>query len=78
MTYFDIQALIEFIYTGSISISQTNVQDILISADMIELSDVVTRCTEFLKSELHESNAIGNYHNHVQIVKMHWMHLKCH
>ena len=38
-----------------------NFQDILISADMIELSDVVSRCTEFLKCELHESNAIGKY-----------------
>ena len=37
-----------------------SIQDILISADMIELSDVVSRCTEFLKCELHESNAIGN------------------
>ena len=78
LTYFDFQALIEFIYTGSIHISQTNVQDILISADMIELSDVVTRCTEFLKSELHESNAIGNNLNHAKLVKMHLMHLEYH
>ena len=40
---------------------EDNFQDILISADMIELSDVVSRCTEFLKCELHESNAIGKY-----------------
>jgi len=56
-----LEALIEFIYSGVIEITQLNVQDILISADMIELSDVVTICTDFLKSELHESNAIGIY-----------------
>ena len=28
---------------------------------MIELKDVVEKCTEFLKLELHESNAIGIY-----------------
>ena len=26
---------------------------------MIELTDVVTKCTDFLKAELHESNALG-------------------
>ena len=30
-----------------------------VSADMIELTDVVTKCTDFLKAELHESNALG-------------------
>ena len=34
-------------------------QDILVSADMIGLTEVVSKCTEFLKCELHESNAIG-------------------
>ena len=28
---------------------------------MIELKEVVEKCTEFLKLELHESNAIGKY-----------------
>ena len=55
------QALVDFIYSGKIQLNQDNVQDILISADMIELKDVVERCTEFLKLELHESNAIGIY-----------------
>ena len=40
---------------------QENVQDILVAADMIELKEVVEKCTEFLKLELHESNAIGIY-----------------
>jgi len=56
-----LKALVDFIYSGKIQLNQDNVQDILISADMIELKDVVERCTEFLKLELHESNAIGIY-----------------
>ena len=55
------QALIDFIYSGEIKLNQENVQDVLISADMIELKEVVEKCTEFLKLELHESNAIGKY-----------------
>ena len=56
---FYLQALIDFIYSGEINLNQENVQDVLISADMIELKEVVEKCTEFLKLELHESNAIG-------------------
>jgi len=56
-----LQSLVDFIYTGRVSLCQDNVQDILISADMIELTDVVEKCTSFLRSELHESNAIGIY-----------------
>lgn len=56
-----LQSLVDFIYTGRVPLSQGNVQDILISADMIELKDVVDKCTTFLRNELHESNAIGIY-----------------
>ena len=33
----------------------------MIAADMLQLKEVVHGCTEFLKSELHTSNAIGIY-----------------
>ena len=71
-----LQSLVDFIYTGRVSLCQDNVQvyvsptnknigdipqyifnqnirdisqDILISADMIELTDVVEKCTSFLR-----------------------------
>jgi len=53
--------LIDFIYSGHIELSQNNVQDVLISADMLQLQEVVHKCTEFLRLELHESNTIGIY-----------------
>jgi actin-binding protein IPP len=31
------------------------------AADMIQLKDVVASCTQFMKSELHPSNAVGIY-----------------
>ena len=38
-----------------------------VSADMIELTDVVTKCTDFLKAELHESNALGIHRSGTQL-----------
>lgn len=52
-----------FIYliAGEININQDNVQELMIAADMLELKEVVVGCTEFLKHELHATNAIGIY-----------------
>lgn len=54
-------SLIIPLFLGELDISQDNVQELLISADMLELEDVVAGCTDFLKQELHSSNAIGIY-----------------
>ena len=43
------------------TISQENVQDLMVAADMLELKEVVNGCTEYLKNELHITNAIGIY-----------------
>ncbi|KAK7794828.1 hypothetical protein R5R35_009395 [Gryllus longicercus] len=56
-----LHSLIEFIYSGEIDINQENVQDLMVAADMLELKEVVIGCTEFLKHELHVTNAIGIY-----------------
>lgn len=40
---------------------QENVQDLIVAADMLELKEVVQGCTEFLRNELHITNAIGIY-----------------
>jgi len=56
-----LEAVVDFMYSGKLSLCQENVQDILVAADMIELKEVVEICTEFLKVELHETNSIGIY-----------------
>ncbi|KAK3929229.1 Actin-binding protein IPP [Frankliniella fusca] len=56
-----LEALIHFIYTGKVRIGQDNVQELMIAADMLQLKEVVTGCTDFLKKELHHSNCIGIY-----------------
>jgi actin-binding protein IPP len=49
------------IIIGEININQDNVQEMMVAADMLELKEVVVGCTEFLKHELHATNAIGIY-----------------
>ncbi|CAH0556156.1 unnamed protein product [Brassicogethes aeneus] len=66
------EILLDFIYSGQVNINQNNVQELMIAADMLELSEVVEGCTEFLIKELHPLNAIGIYlfadsHNWMQL-----------
>ena len=41
--------------------TEQNVQELILAADMLELSDVVDVCSGFLKQQLEPSNAIGIY-----------------
>ena len=41
--------------------TEENVQELILAADMLELSDVVEICSAFLKQQLEPSNAIGIY-----------------
>lgn len=53
--------LLSFIYSGRIDISEGNVQEIMVAADMLELSDVVDGCSEFLLQEMRPFNVVGIY-----------------
>lgn len=66
--------IIDFIYTGEIIIDKSTVQHLLIAADMLQLRELVTGCGEFLRRELHPSNALGIFrfaeaHNCIELVK---------
>lgn len=54
-----LQVLINFIYSGEVTINQNNVQELIVAADMLEIHEVVVACSEFLIRELHPFNAIG-------------------
>ncbi|XP_062338385.1 actin-binding protein IPP [Osmerus eperlanus] len=55
------EVLVEFIYTGTINVSVENVQELIVAADMLQLSEVVSICGEFLKGHLDPSNCVGIY-----------------
>nr|DBA17753.1 TPA: hypothetical protein GDO54_016078 [Pyxicephalus adspersus] len=53
------QLLLEFIYSGSVHISTENVQGLMVAADMLQLNDVVTLCSDFLKEQIEPANCVG-------------------
>uniref|UniRef100_A0A182JE79 Kelch-like protein diablo n=1 Tax=Anopheles atroparvus TaxID=41427 RepID=A0A182JE79_ANOAO len=54
-----LELLVDFIYTGQIEIEQSNVQELLAAADMLQVPEVVDGCCEYLCRELHSTNALG-------------------
>uniref|UniRef100_A0AAY5F4D7 BTB domain-containing protein n=1 Tax=Electrophorus electricus TaxID=8005 RepID=A0AAY5F4D7_ELEEL len=55
------EVLLEFIYTGSIDVNVENVQELMVAADMLQLSEVVAICGEFLRGQMEPSNCVGIY-----------------
>lgn len=51
--------IMDFVYTGVISVDESNVQQLLPAAKMLQLDDVERACCEFLQYELDPSNCIG-------------------
>ena len=51
--------IVDFAYTGYISINQNNVESLLIASNMLGVSKIITACCNFLLKELHCTNCIG-------------------
>ncbi|XP_045401488.1 actin-binding protein IPP isoform X3 [Lemur catta] len=61
------QILLDFIYTGVVNIGVNNVQELIVAADMLQLTEVVTLCCEFLKGQIDPLNCIGIFQFSEQI-----------
>ncbi|OXB68531.1 hypothetical protein ASZ78_000468 [Callipepla squamata] len=61
------QMLLDFIYTGIVSVGEHNVQELIVAADMLQLSEVVELCCEFLKGRIDPLNCIGFFQFSEQI-----------
>ncbi|NXU74664.1 IPP protein, partial [Oreotrochilus melanogaster] len=59
--------LLDFIYTGVVSIGEHNVQELIVAADMLQLTEVVELCCEFLKGQIDPLNCIGLFQFSEQI-----------
>ncbi|XP_034403148.1 kelch-like protein 10 [Cyclopterus lumpus] len=51
--------IIEFAYTGTVSVTAENVQELLLAADQLNVMDVVQTCCDFLGEQLCTENCIG-------------------
>lgn len=54
-----LSALVDFIYTSEIRITEDNVQMLLPAANILQLSEVRDACCDFLQLQLHPSNCLG-------------------
>ncbi|XP_003936945.1 actin-binding protein IPP isoform X2 [Saimiri boliviensis] len=61
------QILLDFIYTGIVNIGVNNVQELIVAADMLQLTEVVHLCCEFLKGQIDPLNCIGIFQFSEQI-----------
>lgn len=53
------ELLITFVYTGSIDVTEDNVQSLLSAANLLHLTEVRDACCDFLRQQLHPSNCLG-------------------
>lgn len=51
--------LIQYCYTGAIELREDNVETLLATACLLQLTAVVTACCAFLSKQLHASNCLG-------------------
>ena len=54
-----VDLLIKFVYTGTVEVSEENVQSLLPAANLLQLTEVRDGCCDFLRQQLHPSNCLG-------------------
>ncbi|XP_061581991.1 kelch-like protein 10 [Cololabis saira] len=53
------QLILDHAYTGSVSVTEDNVLDLLIAADQFNIDDVIRSCYNFLEEQMCPENCIG-------------------
>ena len=54
-----LRTLVDFCYTGEVSINDSNVQQLLPAASLLQIHEVQDVCSEWLKKQLHPTNCLG-------------------
>ena len=52
-------ALVDYIYSSEVDVTEDNVQSLLTAANLLQLDDVRDGCCDFLQSQLHPTNCLG-------------------
>lgn len=53
------QLIIDFAYTGSLAVTEDNVQELLMAADQFNVMAIIEVCADFLEDQLCPENCIG-------------------
>ena len=53
------ELLIEFCYSAQIKIEESNVQQLLPAACLLQMTEIQQYCCEFLSKQLHPTNCLG-------------------
>ncbi|KAM9314872.1 kelch-like protein 10 [Pholidichthys leucotaenia] len=53
------ELILEYAYTGLVSVTVENIQELLLTADQLEVMDIVQICWNFIENELSPKNCIG-------------------
>uniref|UniRef100_A0A3P8S6W3 Kelch like family member 10 n=1 Tax=Amphiprion percula TaxID=161767 RepID=A0A3P8S6W3_AMPPE len=56
------QLIIEFAYTNSVSVTEDNVQELLLAADQLNVMGVVQACSDFIGEQLCPENCVNIWH----------------
>ncbi|KHJ41240.1 kelch repeat protein [Trichuris suis] len=54
-----LEALVNFMYTGKITVTQKNVQDLLPAADLLQMTEVRDACCNFLERQMSVTNCLA-------------------
>jgi BTB/POZ domain. len=53
------EALINFAYSGRVTIHSQNVQSLMVVASFLQMQKVADACADFLKKRFHPNNVLG-------------------
>ena len=53
--------ILDFMYTGELSMTNENALDLFMLADRMELANLFTSCTKYIKDHIDANNCLGKY-----------------
>jgi hypothetical protein len=56
-----LQQIIQFFYTAKVDITQKNVQELLSTASLLQVQNVLDACCEFMRRQLTDENCLGKW-----------------
>ena len=56
-----LKQIVQFFYTARVEVTEKNVQDLLSTASLLQVQNVLDACCEFMRRQLTDENCLGKY-----------------